>query len=129
MIGPSSTLTAVWLSFLVALINVAAGAAHLPVDASGRMVICTGEGPVVIVTGASDGHAGTFELCAHCAKGILAAQSSASAALPETDWATRTRAVRPTLASPVLQRFRACPHARAPPSEAYPAQPQFNHFI
>lgn len=68
-----SQLTALSLAFVVAFTAVAVGAVRGQADAEGRMVICTGHGPIVQHFDAEGNPTGAPHLCPDCVMTLLSA--------------------------------------------------------
>lgn len=68
-----SQITALSLAFVVAFTAVAVGAVQGQADAEGRMVICTGHGPIVQHFDADGNPTGAPHLCPDCVVTLLAA--------------------------------------------------------
>lgn len=117
MTGRLSTLAGLTLALTLALTSVAVGAVRGQADATGKMVICSSHGLVVLYTDENGDPTGAPHLCPDCVVKLLSADPAAPAVAHEGLIAgTAYLAFEPTHAGADLATYG--PGARAPPAMA-----------
>ncbi|MEL6643194.1 MAG: hypothetical protein AAFQ79_04605 [Pseudomonadota bacterium] len=100
---------------LIALTSVAFGAARGQTDATGRMVICSAHGVVVVYLDAQGNQTAPPHFCPDCVMTALSAVVSAGSAV-QTPWQVRPAELSDLVLAKALQTALYRPGARAPPA-------------